>query len=142
MSRGSIHDRDKRSSLLRTVRIDFVAPLTSLPRGAFPGIKRPECLVDHSPPFTVALENECSKTFASPDAFVASTGATVTFPLNSACRSKYQILIFMKSPIIISNLTAVNFRKLTFSCKVVSCWNGYAITAITFMYLDHASIEA
>jgi hypothetical protein len=79
---------------------------------------------------------------------VVSTGTTVFFPRNSACRSTYQILIFIKSAIIIStrvhywNLPAVNIQKLTFSWKVVSCWKGYVITAITLMYLDHASIEA
>jgi hypothetical protein len=41
--------------------------------GSFPGIHRPDCEADYSPPHNADTQNECSRTSTSSNSFTAST---------------------------------------------------------------------
>jgi hypothetical protein len=58
---------------------------------SFPGIKRPECEVEHPLPFIVEVKNEWSYTFASLFAFMTWTGKTSRFTVSFHVRSKIDI---------------------------------------------------
>jgi hypothetical protein len=78
---SSILDGGKRFFLLSTksrAALGLTQPLIlSVEEALSSGVKRPECEVNHSPPFSATLNNEWVYTSTPPHAFMACKGAAV-----------------------------------------------------------------